>query len=408
MKKYILLLFIVFLAWACEKETEFVAVEDSSYLVYNQSLACRPLETDAGFFFIAQKDQINRFMHIDTLGNLSSILDLSPYFAEVSIDSIQNLNIYQLANNNVILAFAYSSVQDDDLNTIVQAVEIRQDGYVVEEFNQAVPMYNNDLYEYLAVSKNVSSQWVVVSSHVEASIDSNVEPELILQTTVYESNGDNISPISSIQSLPKLSVLNTYVDSDNSIEIFLEEESLLPAEQSTNSDGITLISINSDGTTGVKSLDKRLTSVEIVKRVGEELIIVGITSQSVDQSILFIEALDNQNNVSWQRSYTALMNFTPMCIQFTSSGLLMGGLYGELHDLDWGNVYEQISSLQVICAFDSNGEVLWSSIQQTDFQSMIVGVDQLENGYSWLLTKRSFNTYNNMALVKTDFEGNLN
>jgi hypothetical protein len=407
MNKLIIIPIILVLTFACQEDIEIAVTEESEYMVYNQSLECRPLETENGFFLISLIDDVPWLVHIDQSGNSRSLIDISTYLINTSYDSIKNLNISHLENENIMIGFTYNNTENESSQAFIQAIEIQQGGEIVDELNQSIPAYSNNSYEYVAVSKNDLSEWVLVSSYTQQSMDPNIASELSLQTTIYKNSGQSIELESNIQSFLGLSIDQAYTVMNNNIIIILAEDQIGPPDQISSNSSYTLLTIYTDGTSNQKKLDESFVSIDVVKQVDNELLLVGTLSQSIDESISIVMSLDNSNNTSWQNNLTILSSFTPTCILLTDNGFLLGGLSGDTRDFNWNNVYNQTNNTLAMYNFNSDGEIIWKQNQETEFSTLIVGVCQSEYNYSWLLTKKSYNTYNNLALLKTDFEGNF-
>lgn len=407
MNKLIIIPIILVLTFACQEDFEIAVTQESEYMVYNQSLECRPLETENGFFLISLIDYVPWLVHIDQSGNSKSLIDLSTYLINTSYDSIKNLNISHLENENIMVGFTYNYSENEISQTMIQAIEIAQNGELVDELNQAIPSFNNNNYEYVAVSKNDLSEWVLVSSYSQQSMDPNIASELSLQTTLYKNTGQSIELENNIRSFSGLSVDQAYTVVNNNIIIILAENQVGPPNQINSNSSFTLLTIYPDGTSQQKKLDESFLSIDVVKQIDNELLLVGTLSQSINESVSIVMALDNSNNTSWQNNLTILSSFTPTCILLTDNGFLLGGLSGDTRDFNWNNVYNQTNNTLAMYNFNSDGQIIWKQNRETEFMTLIVGVCKSEHNYSWLLTKKSYNTYNNTALLKTDFEGNF-
>lgn len=407
MNKLIIIPIILVLTFACQEDFEIAVTQESEYMVYNQSLECRPLETDNGFFLISLIDYVPWLVHIDQSGNSGNLINLSTYLINTDYDSIKNLNISHLGNENIMLGFTYNYSENEISQTMIQAIEIAQNGGLVDELNQAIPSFNNNSYEYVAVSKNDLSEWVVISSYTQQSMDPNIASELSLQTTIYKNTGQSIELENNIQSFSGLTVDQAYTVVNNNIVIILAENQVGPPNQINSNSSFTLLTIYPDGTSQQKKLDESFLSIDVVKQIDNELLLVGTLSQSINESVSIVMSLDYSNNTSWQNNLTILSSFTPTCILLTDNGFLLGGLSGDTRDFNWNNVYNQTNNTLAMYNFNSDGEIIWKQNRETEFITLIVGVCQSEYNYSWLLTKKSYNTYNNIALLKTDFEGNF-
>lgn len=409
MNKFLIIPLVLVLVSSCQKEIEIeiATTEESEYLIYNESLECRPLETDNGFFLISLKDSVPRLVHIDQFGNSNTLINLSNYL-EFSYDSVQNLNISQFANGNIMVAYTYNDTASDNSQVMIQALEIQKSGEVIDELNQPIPDYNNQNYSYLAASKNESSDWFVISSYSEQKMGMDIVSELSLQTTVYKRTGSIIEPQSTVLAFSNLSIYQSYTVANNNIVILLSENQSGPPDQITTNSAYTLLTILPDGTSNQKILEESFVSIDVVKQVNEGLILVGTLSIDIDQTSLMTIALDGNNNTQWEYSFTIATSFTPTCIQVVDNVSVLGGLTGNTREFNWNNVYDQTNNSISMYAVDFDGQIIWSNNQQTEFSTLIVGICLSDDGYAWLLTKKSFNIFDNIALLKTNLEGNLN
>jgi hypothetical protein len=408
MNKFLILPLFLALAWACEKETEIAIAEDSDYLVYNESLECAPLETDDGFYLLSLKDTVPWLVYLDQLGNYTRLVDLSSYLlSDVGYESILNLSISLLQNGNIMVGFTYDYTENDTSQAMIKSLEIGTEGEVVDELNQPIPTYNNNIYTYVAVSKNDLSEWVLVSSYIALNTEPNIVPELSLQTTVYTNSGEGIEANSTVQSFSGLTISMAYTVANGNIILFFTEEQTGPLEEESSNTSYIVLSILPDGSTSQKILNDAFLNIEVVKQVDDELLLVCTVSRSIEESIIEVIALDDYTNISWQNSLTIPTSFTPTCILLSESSFILGGLNGDTRDFDWNNVYDQTNNTMAMYEFSSDGQIKWSSIEETEFQTLIVGVSVSDIGYSWLLAKKSFNAYNNIALLKTNLEGSF-
>jgi hypothetical protein len=408
MNKLIIIPLILVLAFACQKESEISVPQESEYMVFNQALECRPLETEVGFYLIALKDSVPWLVHLKTDGDYMALIDLANHL-QTNYDSVQNLNICQLANGNIMMAYSYNDTTNGDTLSMVHALEVQQTGEIIDELNQPIPGYNNLAFNYVAISKNQYSNWVVISSTNNESISGlDVVSELIMQTTVYSTSDSEIEMTNTVQTLSNLSLYQSYTVANNNMVILMSEIQSGPPEQISTNSAYTVLTILPDGTSNQKILDDSFVSIDVVKQVNDGLILVGTMSTSLDESLLKIIAMDDLNNILWENSFTVSSSFTPTCIQVIDNLSILGGLSSDTREFSWYSIYEQTNNSLDMYAINAEGQMVWNNNQQTEFQSLIVGMCPSDEGYSWLLTKKSFNIYENIALIKTNSEGNLN
>ena len=409
MNKFIIGSLLLVLVWACQEESELITVEDNAYLVYDLSLECQPLETEDGFFFVALKDSIPWVAYIDQQGNCNSLIDLSSYLpSDITYDSLKNLTISQLASDNIIVAFSYIDTESENSQEMIQALEIQQSGTIVDELWQPIPANNNQSYSYVCVSKSEASDWLVVSSYSTTNNNQNIDKLLYLQTTVYKNTDSDIETESSIQSFNDLSVIQSYTLTNNNMLLFLSESQTDVREATSLARSFTILNISTDAYTTQKVLNTSFSSINVVKQVDDDVVIVGTTDITADESTYKVLQLDNSYNTLWENSLSIESNFIPTCIQLADSTYVLGGIIGEPFDLNWNSINELPFTKQGIYSFDYDGILIWNTNQESEFSTLIVGACQSDDGYSWLLAKKSFNTYSNIAIVKTSFEGSFN
>lgn len=408
MNKLLIISLLIMVASACQKEAEFATPEEQEYFVYNQSLQCRPLEADNGFFVITLTDSVPWLIHIEQSGMLHRLLNLSSYLpSDIVFDSISNLNTSHLANGNIMVAFTFNYTENEVSLPMIQAIEVQQGGTIVDELFQVIPTYNNQTYSYVAISKNEAAEWILISSFTELGMDQKTASLLSLQTSTFQNTGDIITSESKIESFSGLSVNQAYTLVNSNIVLILTENQEGPPDQATSNSSFTLLTILPDGTSNQKLLEESFVSIEVIKQVDNELLLVGTLSRTIGESTLVTMALDSENTILWQNNISVTSSFTATCILLTNDSYLLGGLNGDTREFTWNNVYAQTNSTLAMYAFDYDGQEIWNTHQVTEFSSLIVGGCQSESGYSWLLSKKSYNTYNNIALLKTKIEDNL-
>lgn len=407
MKHFIIPILLIFFM-ACQKDAELAIPEEQDFLVYNQSLQCRPLESENGFFVITLTDSVPWLIHIEPSGKLNPLLNLSTYFpSDVVFDSITNLNASHLANENIMVAFTYNSTENDTVS-MIQAIEIKQGGTLVGDLLQAIPTYNNNTYQYTAISKNNANQWVLISNYTNEQTGPESEATLLLQTSIFSETNNTVEVSSTVESFSGVTISSAYTLNAGNIGILLSESQMnLPPDQMQSTGSFTLLNIYPDGTTNQITLSESFISIEIIKKVDNELLLVGTLSRSVDESTIKTLALDENNNTLRSFESTVASSFTPTCIILNTDSYLLGGLNGDTRDFSWNNVYLQTNNTLAMYAFDYAGELTWNNNQVTEFSSLIVGGCAWENGYSWLLSKNSYDSFNNIAILKTDLFGNL-
>jgi hypothetical protein len=408
MNKLLIISLLIIVVAACQKEAEIATPEEQEYFVYDQSLQCRPLEADSGFFVITLTDSVPWLIHIEQSGMLHRLLNLSSYFpSDIVYDSIADLNASHLSNGNIMVAFTFNISQDEDTLNMIRAIEIQQGGTLVDEFYQPIPTYNNIATSFVAISKNEADEWILVSSFTETSKDQNASSTLILQTSIFQNAGDSSTSENNIQSFVGLSIDQAYTLINSNIAIILTDYEEGPPDQVTTSGSYTLLTILPDGTSNQTTLDEAFVSIEVIKQVNDELLLVGTISRDTDESLLISIAFDDDNNILWQNNITVTSSYTPTSILVTDDGYILGGLNGDTREFSWNDVYDQTNNTLAIYGFDNDGQEIWNSNQTTEFSSLIVGGCKSVSGYSWLLTKKSYNTYNNIAMLKTKIESNL-
>lgn len=54
-----------------------------------------------------------------------------------------------------------------------------------------------------------------------------------------------------------------------------------------------------------------------------------------------------------------------------------------------------------------SNSLLWQKQFENNFSGVVLNVTEDDGNLSWLLAKNSFGVYQNIAIMKTDFNGNL-
>lgn len=408
MKNLIIALSVIILTTACQKSIEMAAPEEQEFLVYNQSLQCRPLESDNGFYSINLEDSVPWLVQIETSGKLNKLLDISSYFPEdLAFDSITNLNISHIGNQNIMIAFTFNYTENETSTAMIQAIEFQQDGSVVDELYQPLPTFEGNTFGYTAASKNENNEWVLISSYTNGQMGPNAESKLLLQISTFTKVNGVVEVNSTIETFSNQSISQAYTLFNGNIAILLSENQNLPPEMQTS--GVyTLIKFYPNGTSSQIALEESFINIEVIKQIDEELLIVGSISRETTESTIKTLALNDANNIVWSNLITIDASFTPTCIITNSNNYVLGGLNGDTRDFSWNNVYLQTNTTLAMYAFDYDSQVIWHKNHLTEFTSLITGVCLNEDGYSWLLSKKSYDTYNNIAVLKTDFTGNIN
>lgn len=402
--KNILIIIALALVIGCENNPEITPDNDMNYLVYNDAMKCRPIETESGFFVVTERDSLPALINISTSGKRTSIISLSDYLSDdLTIDSISNLGLHLNMAGNIVIAFSYTDNTSSAI--ITQALEVSQSGSIVDDVSYSIPLQATEEISFISYSKTEENDWLLIMGSMETSDTPGSLPNLTIQTKQINSNNE-VKEFS--YDYEGFSINSNYPLANNSVALFLSplQKNSGPNMESENEVSQMLI-IDSYNSMQEILFSTSYAEIGAVVYENNELAILGTLNTDAEGSSIMCQIYDDTYNLNLTYQPVLGEGFIPTSIKLLNDQFVIGGFTGEFRDIAWNNIYSSSTSTLEMYAFDYDGAMLWDKLTESQFSGMIVGITNNETDLAFLLSKSTYNTYQNMALLKTDLNGNL-
>ena len=406
--RYLLVAISIILLVACNKN-EITSVNNMDYIVYSKELKCRPVSTNNGFYAIVVEDSLPYFTHFDITGEGTNLLGLSSYFSgEVTIDSVENISLSQLNNENMVISFTYTDTLE---NTNVCAVEVTQQGNVADKFTWSLET-DTISSSFLSINKTADDSWMIISSGQSQTDGFQPSVSSTIYLKIIQVEGVSLLS-SSLHSYEAVSVDNAFALANNSIVVSFSQNQF--GDPGETPGGITsyiskLAIIYSPDEVNEKELSDSITEISVLAYHDNAFDLLGLNSSNDMGGEAYFVYLQYSSNLEKITSFKQIneYKFSPTCMHFIDDQIITGGYSGEVREFSWTDLYSSDNTSTVICAISTEGEISWIRQNTTGYSEILAGVTSYSDELLWLYSKKSFSLYKTSVVSKTGLTGNKN